>query len=92
MRTREAILHSFIDLAVELDERMRALITLSDDSTLITRFDRVGTRVLDDLMRLQKTYIHLIDKLDAAIGSRRPTPPPRPPNVLSFRPPPRRKR
>lgn len=92
MRTREAILHSFIDLAAELDERMRALITVSEDSNLITRFDRVGTRILDDLRRLQTNYIHFVDKLDAAIGrSDPPTPRLRPSNVLSFRPRPRKK-
>ena len=90
MRSRDQLIHDFAELAGALSDRMEVLVRQRPDSRLLERFDRLATKVVDDLTRLQRSYLYVSDKLDAAIGI--PTPPaPRPNNVLSFRPSARRK-
>lgn len=93
MRSRDHLLGDFQALNMGLYDRMVIITARTPNgSRALDQIDDEATAVVDALTRIQERYFRVLIKMDDLLGkSPSPRSSRRPPNVVSFRPPRRRR-
>lgn len=84
MHSRDQLILEFGHLSAALFDRVKALEARGTSPKLIAKFEAWGEKLINDIIKLQRSYFYVLDKMDAVAGE--PPPSARHSHVRSLRP------